>query len=365
MKGNGHLATPWDLQTASRASEIKPGDKLWLLPGTYSGDFTFSLNGAAGKPVIIRPYNNGQVIIDGSLTVNGSFTEWHDIEVTYSGWASRITTEAGSNPADLPTNKNFSVSGDGHKFYACHFHDLGKPSCFSAALNTEFYNCLFRLNGWIGPERGHGHGIYTQSATPKIWEGCVFYGNYGLGFCAYTESGKIDFINFNRCVSYRNVDTDLYGGLQVAANPTISGCMNFDKSTLLGWVDDEGGYTGATLTNNYFPGGLAKHGATQEMTTESGNVTAPEAVNKSFVLPYSWDANRALVIVYNWQGLPTVTVSGLSGAWQLTNIEDKSVITVTDGAILMDAVTPTAPVAGLARAAALPKFGCWIGEVLS
>ena len=89
--GNGSLASPWQMQTAlNQPSAVKPGDTIWVHAGTYTGMFISSLNGSAGKPVLVRNYQNDRVTIvspgswrDG-IQVNGSYT-W------FWGWRSRLT----------------------------------------------------------------------------------------------------------------------------------------------------------------------------------------------------------------------------------------------------------------------------------
>src|SRR6478672_7322226 len=66
--GNGSAAAPWNLSTALLASSIvQAGDTIWIRGGTYTGAFTCTLLGSASAPIIVRNFQNEQVILDGSL----------------------------------------------------------------------------------------------------------------------------------------------------------------------------------------------------------------------------------------------------------------------------------------------------------
>jgi hypothetical protein len=60
-------------------------------------------------------------------------------------------------------------------------------------------------NGWIGPDRGHGHGLYIQNrADTKFVNDVVSFENYATGMKAYAESGEVDGVEFDGVISFDN-----------------------------------------------------------------------------------------------------------------------------------------------------------------
>ncbi|HEX6966248.1 MAG TPA: hypothetical protein VF166_10640, partial [Gemmatimonadaceae bacterium] len=105
--GDGSKASPWDLQTAlDQPGKVVPGDTVWMLGGVYSNsahDFVSKLSGTANAPVVLRAYPGERATIDGRLDINGSYAYYWGFEVMDSD-PDRVTTLAGSRPADLPRN---------------------------------------------------------------------------------------------------------------------------------------------------------------------------------------------------------------------------------------------------------------------
>lgn len=171
LSANGSIDQPWDLATAlAQPARVAPGDTIWLTEGLYRGDYRSNLRGTAERPIVVRALPGQRATVDGSLTVNGSHSWFWGIEVMYSD-PKRVTTLAGSDPADLPREgKNVAVNGPFNKLIEMVIHDLGE-GVFSgvAAEGLEITGCVIYNNGWIGPDRAHGHAIYLQNAgTPKI-----------------------------------------------------------------------------------------------------------------------------------------------------------------------------------------------------
>ena len=110
-------------------------------------------------------------ILTGSTIFIGSF------EVTDSD-PLRVTATAGSRPADLPRNMvTVFVTGPFNKLINLVVHDLG-DGLFSGstAEGLEIYGSVFYNNGWIGPDRGHGHNLYlqNQNATKNVIDNVLF-----------------------------------------------------------------------------------------------------------------------------------------------------------------------------------------------
>jgi hypothetical protein len=75
------------------------------------------------------------------------------------------------------------VSGPFNKLINLVIHDLG-DGLFSGidAEGLEIYGTLVYNNGWIGPDRGHGHGLYLQNqlTTKRVIDNIIF-NNFSSG----------------------------------------------------------------------------------------------------------------------------------------------------------------------------------------
>jgi cysteine-rich repeat protein len=60
---------------ASVAASAEPGDVLVLAPGTYPG-FTFTRDGTAARPIVIRAAVPGEAVIDGEVRLDGRAHVW-------------------------------------------------------------------------------------------------------------------------------------------------------------------------------------------------------------------------------------------------------------------------------------------------
>ncbi len=188
--GNGTLASPFALQTALSSSLIQPGDTIWLLGGTYSGNFTASLNGTASAPIIVRNYMGQRATLDGTgcgalvLSANGTYTWFWGLEVLDSV-GPRLSTGPG-------VCKAFGIGvygGPGNKFINCIVHDTSEGfSAYNASPDSEYYGNVVYYNGYIGSDRNYGHGFYIQNDTgTKLIQDNItgdngFEGDSGLRF---------------------------------------------------------------------------------------------------------------------------------------------------------------------------------------
>lgn len=186
---DGSINKPYQLHDALTTWRIKPGHTIYLRGGVYAGEFTNSLVGTAEQPITICPYPNETAIIDGSLDINGAYTIWRDLEIRYSGWITRTSLEAGNVPSDLP-RRDLNIYGEGTKLINCYIHDLSNFGWWGTAINSKLYGCLIHSNGWDAPDRGHGHGCYTQNRPQgfKVWKDCVTWGHYST--CGKVYSGS-------------------------------------------------------------------------------------------------------------------------------------------------------------------------------
>jgi Right handed beta helix region len=258
--GDGTWEHPLDLATSlSSKSPAGPGDILVLRGGTYRGSFVSTLTGAANNPITVRQAPGARATIDGSLTVQGAWATYWDLEVTNS---SEVRTE--------PRPTGVVISGPHTKFINMVVHDAGNGMAFwTPAVDSEIYGCLIYDNGWQGPDpdRGHGHGIYTQNqtGTKRIVDNVLFNG-YGYGIHAYTEGGSLSGFHiegntvFNSGSATRqghHYDNILVGGLRPAERIELIG--NYTYHTPGKGGRNRLGYSAPNkdvlIRDNYFAGG--------------------------------------------------------------------------------------------------------------
>jgi len=268
---SGGANDPWDLATALRPPRtVQPGDTIWLRNGTY-GDgattFVSGITGNARNPIIVRQYPGERATINGCLTVNGAFTWYWGFEVT-NLLPARVSTTAGSF-GGLRT-WGVLVNGPGTKFINLVVHDADSGFGFwSPAQNAEIYGCIIYYNGWQGPDRGHGHGIYTQNqyGLKHIGDNIIFdqfdlgiqaYGSSAASVRNYAVDGNIVFNNGS--LSGQLVDNILFGFSGSMSGIRLDSNYLYDTPTAnagysqIGW--SYGGFNGdALLTGNYWIGG--------------------------------------------------------------------------------------------------------------
>jgi len=196
--GDGSRSRPWDLGTAlAHPRAVKPGDTIWLRGGTYQGAFQSRLTGSPQAPVTVRQYPDERAVLDGGaaaasvLTVAGSWAVYWGFEIMRSD-PERTTATQGSHPRDLGrgVSSGIVVLAPSSKFINLLVHDAGVGVGFwRSARDSELYGNLIFYNGWDGPDRGHGHGIYTQNETgiKRIIDNVVFE-QYGSGLIVYGSS---------------------------------------------------------------------------------------------------------------------------------------------------------------------------------
>jgi hypothetical protein len=193
--GNGTITSPWDLQTAlNQPAGVNPGDVIWIMGGTYQppsgGAFNSYLNGTSTSPIIVRNYNSQRATINAQggqmgLYVNGSYSWFWGLEVMDS-----TTTRSSPTPGDTDPNTPsvFVVGGTGNHFINMIVHDTADGFfAGDATINTVFNGNLVYNNGWLGPDRGHGHGFYIQNQSPSLMsvvDNIIFQG-FGEGIQCY------------------------------------------------------------------------------------------------------------------------------------------------------------------------------------
>jgi hypothetical protein len=343
--GDGSKERPFDLATAL-AGAARPGWTVWLRGGTYRvGAIVSTLAGTEHAPITVRSAPGEAAVIDGVtavgavLTVNGAWTVYRDFEVTNSTrWRSggEINRAAG-----------IDVHGVNVKLVNLVVHDLaGGLGIWSDAVDAEAYGNIIYYNGWMGADRPHGHGIYTQNKTGvrRITDNVIF-GQFGIGIHAYaSDEGFLDDIQLEGNVVANNGITAgdfniLVGGHRVAKRPVVRSNYTYDSPGAGNNVGYAAGCQEAVVEDNYFV--VARGGYAVQLVnctgvlegnvliggsravTGSGIVPQPAlaaqhpandfaaerpSVTKTVVRPNRYSPGRAHVIVYNWEQAKDVQV---------------------------------------------------------
>lgn len=331
--GSGSISDPIDLATAFSGAGVAPDDIIWLHGGIYQGSYTSHLTGSQAAPIIVRPFQDEWPTIDGigssetTLSIHGSWAEYHEFEITNSE-----PNRWGGRPSGL------YVVGANLTLANLVIHDLGNNGFWSPAENLEVTGCLIYFNGYDDTDRGHGHGVYTQNHTgAKLFADNVIFGGYSFGIHAYTEGGHIEGFSFTGNTWFDagvtstvsgHKDDCLVGGLQPASRIVLQenngwARSHTDRSVRLGYGVPNGD---VILVDNYLVGGLnfAQPWSSITMTgnmvygTVSGIDPASYPGN-SFpssrptgvridLRPNPHELGRALITIYNWDELDTVAV---------------------------------------------------------
>ena len=276
-RGTGQCANPWDLATAlSSESRLAAGDTLYLLGGTYRGQFASRVAGTPERPIRIRPASGQHVVIDcrsendgnPRFVIEGSWCEFIGLEFTCSD-RRRVTEIAGSWPADVRRG-SVSCIGRGVKLINLLVHDLADGiGCSSTAEGGEVYGCIISNNGWLGPDRGHGHGIYAQNqgAVRRIADNIIF-NQFGFGVHCYGSDkavlehfeieGNVVFNNGCQVAPDNRACNMLVGGDCPLRDAKIVGNVVYSDrkgpAPWLGYADDV--RNEAVVEDNYLVGGI-------------------------------------------------------------------------------------------------------------
>ncbi len=351
--GNGSVTSPWNLAAAlAQPTAVKPGDTIWLRGGTYQGTFSSVLTGTADAPIIVRQYPGERAILDGGnsnfvniLNVSGSYTWYWGFEILSSD-LNRVSTQTGSYPTDIGRGGGVvtvqtSDTGAGLKFINLIVHDAANGfGLWEEAIDAEVYGCLVYYNGWTAPDRGHGHGFYVQNltSTKRIADNIIFsnfshgiqvYGSAAAALNNVTIQGNTLFDSGMPADYQRNV---LVGGGSVAQNPKIIDNVLYYPATPgqnlnVGYeygagvnnavitgnylVNSENAYfsplnTNVTMTGNFFY--TPVDSSTRGLFPSNNYFPERPTAVQIFVRPNRYEPGRAHITVFDWPGVPTVSV---------------------------------------------------------
>lgn len=205
--GDGSKGNPWDIRTGISGKRGSAGDTIFLHGGVYKGQFVSEMRGTSGNNIVLAQYPGETAILDGfagtnaqgTLTIRGAYATYYGFQVMSSS-SKRVSSIAGSRPTDLFQNDGIEVFGSYVKLVSLIVRDnVGEGIGFwKAAVNSEVNGCIVYNNGWQGPDRGHGHGIYTQNDTgTKLIRDNVIFGGFGRGIQVYGVNGGLNGFNMN------------------------------------------------------------------------------------------------------------------------------------------------------------------------
>lgn len=357
---DGSCTRPLDLATAlSKRSPIRPGDTLWLRGGVYRGAFTSVLRGIEGAPITVRQAPGERAIIDNAgtgrdaLTVAGSWTTWWGFEVTNTD-PQRRSRLPGSWPDDL--QRGFGVVSHAPEVTLVNLvlHDLANGiGLWEESTGSEAYGNVIFYNGWQGPDRAHGHGIYTQNHTrPRRLSENVLFDQFSHGIHAFGSTRvALDHIVLRGNVAFNNGSLAaeglardiLVGGGRVARDPEL--VENATYGAAHSAVGYGAGCANARLEDNYFVGRpplfLWRCMPVMVRNTlygEAGELPSVHPENTYHherptgtvvrVRPNRYEPGRAHIVVYNWDRAAEVAVD-LSGTgltegarFEIRNVQD-------------------------------------------
>lgn len=312
--GDGSMSRPWSLAAAlAHPSAVKPGDTIWLRAGKYGDGRTTlrsNLSGTSSKPIIVRQYPGERVTLDASLEIYGPYTWYWGFEVM-SSYPDRGNLRGGVGDAvdTYPGSR-------GVKLINLVLHDAAQGVGFwEQSTDSEAYGNLIYYNGWEGPTRGHGHGIYTQNrdGIKKIADNIIF-NQFGLGIQAYGSGsayvqgyefdGNILFNNGSLYSTTNKVDNILVTGGAGTRNIKVENTFTYhtpsvdDGYSRMGWQFGSIEYD-LIARNNYWMGGESAIEMWNWQNATFTNNVSYSRNNFSMVLEagsqrsgYVWDNNK-------------------------------------------------------------------------
>lgn len=232
---SGSLESPWNLDRALQLNAVPSGSTIWLRAGNYplsaGGWNTFTVancSGASSARVVYRSYPNERAKLDGRFIIRGAWTDWLNIEFTCSD-TNRVTAIPGSGPTVtnfLRAQGLIDVEAGNVRILNCFLYDLGNTIfAGNSAPNLELYGNIIWNNGYIGPDRGHGHGCYLQQDEngSKLVKHNVFFQQFSTGIkIGGTSNSKVHNISVIENVAFCNgtPSATTFGGVQLNAFTT-------------------------------------------------------------------------------------------------------------------------------------------------
>ena len=336
---------PLDLAQVLVSPDVKPGDAILLRTGIYrvpdrsDGNlgFRIRLHGDAKRPITIASFPGEHAVIDGGLTDKDgacSHVRIRDLEILVSEnlKATGVSKQNGSWPSDLGRPAGGVNLFNAHDVKVInnviHHNAVGVSMWGPVSGNSEIYGNLIYANGWLAPDRHHGHGIYMQNSSTDykyVVENLIF-DNYDLNVQAYgsprasvarivvarnvvysgsrTEDGRLLIGGYAPFSGVKAIDNVLYrSALQVGYAHTGG-----DQAVVTGntvwkndvFIENENNITKLRAKNNFaWP-------ADREPKLDDAPVAAPKP--RVILQRNAYDAKRALLTILNFSKAPVVDV---------------------------------------------------------
>jgi len=257
-RGDGSAAAPWDLPTAlAQPPAVKPGDTLRLAAGTYSGTFACRLTGEAGRPIVVRSESGARATIDcrpvgdrpALFTIDGAHVDFRDLEFT-CGIEKRATDIAGSWPIDV-NRGGIHCRASHARFINLVVHDcLNGFGFWSEGEGGEIYGSIITYNGWQGPDRAHGHGIYVQNVrgTKRLVDN-IIGDQFGYGIHAYgSKKASLRGLHVEGNILF---DNGSLGANDRAPNLLVGGDSPAGDITIIDNLTYQSGFAGTNVQLGY------------------------------------------------------------------------------------------------------------------
>lgn len=254
------------------------------------------------------------------LSITGRHAWFWDFELLSSDPV-RTTPIRGSSSMDISRGNGIDARTPGIKLINLVVHDAADAIGFwEGAEDGEINGAILYHNGWQGPDRGHGHGIYIQNRNgKKLIRDVISFNNFATGMKVFGESGWAVGVDFDGIISFNNgsvrqsdqgKETNLYVGTGSQPGDLIS----ISNSYLYHSVGTRGenlhvGYVSPNkrvrITGNYVAGGsMALDITNWEQAVVTGNTfyvpslggwSAQALVSVKTTVPsvplYEWNAN--------------------------------------------------------------------------
>lgn len=322
--GKGTTDSPWDLASGlSSGAGLKPGDTLWLHEGTYRGGFVSQLTGEPDRPIVVRGMPGQRVTIDTrqrderdrvSLVLQGADTIYRDFEV-FCSHPQRKTERPGSWPADIRRG-SIDVRGSRLSLLNLIVHDQEVGfGYWSEGEGGEISGCLIYNNGWQGPERAHGHGIYAQNArgTKRIVDNIVFqqfgygihvYGSEKASLKGFEIAGNIVFENGCWSGDEGRQAAILVGGGSAAERIVIRDNVAINGAIRVGYpwgtTNEDVSVTGNYGDQGFVLRDFRKATVKRNVFSAGSNVVVLEGAEQLLKQGLAWDENELYVTEGRW-----------------------------------------------------------------
>jgi len=320
----GTKEAPWDIAAALDGKQkVAPGDTIHLLAGTYKRrpkeQFEVRLVGAEGKPIHVRPAPGARATIDGGLAIQApSAHVWiRDLEILVSEPNPEKIEAGGSHPKDFerPWGGLNMFGGRNCKYIHLAIHDCRQGiSCWKGETDPEIYGCVIYNNGWLAPDRGHGHCIYTQNKDGiKTISNCVLTCRYNGTYTMHAYGSKAADVD-NYLITDNiacGLGTFLVGGGKPSHNIRVLRNYLHNVGMQIGYNAPEN--EDCEVRDNVIANGGLSINKYKKAVNEGNLILAKGAKrpagSRVVLLPSKYDPNRAHLAIYNWENAKEVQVT--------------------------------------------------------